>query len=224
MLYLVIIGLLLLIALIALWLSPLSRRIQHVRHQEAFLPAQLQSALPIISTALDARFQLLIRPDPRLFHGHPMGGGPSPDCLVLEVESGRPLGMIIVETEPDDQDRLARLGLPMIRFWPGSDPAPLQQTVEMWLNSRDAGAGEARVIEEPDEADLPEPTLEPKPTPPVQDPHAAAKPTRTCPKCGKGMQRKKVVKGRHAGRRFWVCTDYPDCQTAVPITDEPESV
>lgn len=42
-----------------------------------------------------------------------------------------------------------------------------------------------------------------------------------CPKCGKKMV-EKIAKGgpQVAGKRFWVCPDYPQCKTAFPVEKE----
>jgi len=37
----------------------------------------------------------------------------------------------------------------------------------------------------------------------------------SCPKCGRGMTRRKAVKGKQAGRQFWVCDGFPDCRGVV---------
>jgi hypothetical protein len=38
-----------------------------------------------------------------------------------------------------------------------------------------------------------------------------------CPKCGSRMQKKFARKGRHAGMRFYGCSEYPACNGLVPI-------
>lgn len=35
---------------------------------------------------------------------------------------------------------------------------------------------------------------------------------RSCPKCGTEMFMRKAVKGKNAGRMFWVCKNFPDCK------------
>ena len=35
---------------------------------------------------------------------------------------------------------------------------------------------------------------------------------RSCPKCGTEMSMRKAVKGKNAGRTFWVCKNFPDCK------------
>jgi len=38
-----------------------------------------------------------------------------------------------------------------------------------------------------------------------------------CPRCGKPMRQRTARKGRYAGKRFWGCTAYPDCNGTHPI-------
>ncbi|MBF0587601.1 MAG: topoisomerase DNA-binding C4 zinc finger domain-containing protein [Magnetococcales bacterium] len=52
-------------------------------------------------------------------------------------------------------------------------------------------------------------------SPPVEQRHASEEESHTCPTCGQPMARKRVRKGRHAGRVFWTCRDYPICKTLV---------
>lgn len=41
--------------------------------------------------------------------------------------------------------------------------------------------------------------------------------TRHCPRCGKEMSMRKAVKGRNAGRSFWVCKEFPSCRGITRI-------
>jgi ribosomal protein L37AE/L43A len=41
-----------------------------------------------------------------------------------------------------------------------------------------------------------------------------------CPDCGAKMVVRRVSKGPHAGRAFWVCVKYPQCKSIVPIRSE----
>lgn len=38
-----------------------------------------------------------------------------------------------------------------------------------------------------------------------------------CSKCGISMVARKAAKGKHAGKRFWACSNYPQCKVIVPI-------
>ena len=38
-----------------------------------------------------------------------------------------------------------------------------------------------------------------------------------CPRCGKEMSMGKAVKGRNAGKSFWVCKEFPSCQGITRI-------
>ncbi len=38
-----------------------------------------------------------------------------------------------------------------------------------------------------------------------------------CPVCGQTMSIRKAVKGKRAGRIFWVCTDFPSCRGVVKV-------
>jgi four helix bundle protein len=38
----------------------------------------------------------------------------------------------------------------------------------------------------------------------------------TCPKCGKPMALRTAQKGKNAGKQFWGCTAYPDCNGTHP--------
>jgi ssDNA-binding Zn-finger/Zn-ribbon topoisomerase 1 len=35
--------------------------------------------------------------------------------------------------------------------------------------------------------------------------------SRSCPKCSREMMMRKAVKGKNAGKSFWVCTEFPSC-------------
>lgn len=41
--------------------------------------------------------------------------------------------------------------------------------------------------------------------------------SRNCPKCGKEMLMRKAVKGRNAGKSFWVCKEFPSCKGIMRI-------
>ena len=45
----------------------------------------------------------------------------------------------------------------------------------------------------------------------VRDAQVAAEGAPVCPKCGKPMRKVVARKGRNAGRPFWSCIGYPDC-------------
>ncbi|MBD3648555.1 MAG: DUF2726 domain-containing protein [Pseudomonadales bacterium] len=40
---------------------------------------------------------------------------------------------------------------------------------------------------------------------------------RHCPKCGKEMMMRKAVRGRNAGKSFWVCREFPSCRGIMRI-------
>ena len=40
---------------------------------------------------------------------------------------------------------------------------------------------------------------------------------RHCPRCGKAMMMRKAVKGRNAGKTFWVCREFPSCKGITRI-------
>lgn len=40
---------------------------------------------------------------------------------------------------------------------------------------------------------------------------------RNCAKCGKEMLKRKAVKGKNTGKSFWVCTEFPGCNSVVRI-------
>ena len=40
-----------------------------------------------------------------------------------------------------------------------------------------------------------------------------------CPQCGSKMAVRTAKKGPNAGRRFYVCTRYPDCKGKVALSD-----
>ena len=42
-------------------------------------------------------------------------------------------------------------------------------------------------------------------------------PDQMCPKCGKSLKIRVAKRGDNVGRSFWVCPDYPQCQTAILI-------
>ena len=41
--------------------------------------------------------------------------------------------------------------------------------------------------------------------------------TRHCPRCGKELSMRKAVKGRNAGKSFWVCKKFPSCRGITRI-------
>ena len=38
-----------------------------------------------------------------------------------------------------------------------------------------------------------------------------------CPKCNVTMVQRKAAKGKHAGKRFWACSNYPKCRQIIGI-------
>jgi predicted nucleic-acid-binding Zn-ribbon protein len=40
---------------------------------------------------------------------------------------------------------------------------------------------------------------------------------RNCPKCGNEMMMRKAVKGKNAGKSFWVCREFPSCKGITRI-------
>jgi len=40
-----------------------------------------------------------------------------------------------------------------------------------------------------------------------------------CPKCGKPMTMRKAKTGKNAGKDFWGCTGYPECNGIIKVTD-----
>ena len=55
----------------------------------------------------------------------------------------------------------------------------------------------------------------PPPMPASQSPPTATAPM--CPKCHAAMVQRKAAKGKHAGKRFWACTNYPQCREIIGI-------
>ena len=47
--------------------------------------------------------------------------------------------------------------------------------------------------------------------------HAAAGDAPACPKCGKPMRERTAKRGVRAGKRFWSCTGYPECDGTRPL-------
>lgn len=39
----------------------------------------------------------------------------------------------------------------------------------------------------------------------------------SCPKCHAAMVKRKAAKGKHAGKRFWACANYPKCREIIGI-------
>jgi predicted RNA-binding Zn-ribbon protein involved in translation (DUF1610 family) len=52
---------------------------------------------------------------------------------------------------------------------------------------------------------------------PVLNPKVTTATACFCPKCGKTMIAKVAKGGSQAGKHFWVCPDYPECKTAIPV-------
>jgi hypothetical protein len=65
----------------------------------------------------------------------------------------------------------------------------------------------------------PEQTVEPiiARAAPVQPEIPKALEKRLCPKCSSEMTRRKAASGPQAGKLFWVCKNYKECRTAIPI-------
>lgn len=57
------------------------------------------------------------------------------------------------------------------------------------------------------------PPLPPLPTGPARS--STADPS--CPHCHSTMIQRKAGKGKHAGKRFWACTNYPQCREIIGI-------
>ncbi len=55
------------------------------------------------------------------------------------------------------------------------------------------------------------------PSAPLYNAAAAAPPEKACPACANRMIRRKASKGTHAGKFFWVCADWPNCRSVLPI-------
>lgn len=51
----------------------------------------------------------------------------------------------------------------------------------------------------------------------LQDVFADSPLTRSCPKCGNEMMMRKAVKGKNAGKTFWVCSEFPSCSGITRI-------
>lgn len=49
----------------------------------------------------------------------------------------------------------------------------------------------------------------------------AAEATKSCPSCGRDMVQRDAKRGDAAGKRFWVCSDFPTCRTAIELRPEP---
>ena len=49
---------------------------------------------------------------------------------------------------------------------------------------------------------------------------AQADAPRTCPKCSSPMVLRKAASGKHAGKRFWGCSRYPECKTLLPVKED----
>lgn len=47
--------------------------------------------------------------------------------------------------------------------------------------------------------------------------HSAAGSAPACPKCGKPMRERTAKRGVRAGKRFWSCTAYPECDGTRPL-------
>ncbi len=58
-------------------------------------------------------------------------------------------------------------------------------------------------------------SFDPPPLPADQSsPKATAPP---CPKCNTAMVKRKAAKGKHAGKRFWACSNYPQYRKVIGI-------
>lgn len=44
---------------------------------------------------------------------------------------------------------------------------------------------------------------------------ATTEPGKSCPRCGKDMSKRKATQGKNAGKRFWVCPDFPGCNSVL---------
>ena len=41
---------------------------------------------------------------------------------------------------------------------------------------------------------------------------------KSCPRCDKDMVRRKAVRGKNTGKSFWVCPDFPSCNSVLSIS------
>ena len=51
----------------------------------------------------------------------------------------------------------------------------------------------------------------------LQDIFAESDLARSCPRCGREMMMRKAIKGKNAGKKFWVCTEFPSCKGITRI-------
>lgn len=51
----------------------------------------------------------------------------------------------------------------------------------------------------------------------LQDIFAESDLARSCPRCGREMMMREAVKGKNAGKKFWVCTEFPSCKGITRI-------
>ncbi|MEG3638801.1 topoisomerase DNA-binding C4 zinc finger domain-containing protein [Magnetococcus sp. PR-3] len=210
--YFIIFVLLLLGAIILfLWLSARQQTADVVQQGGFFLPSEVTEGADELSELLGDAFQLLIRPDPAILFG--LTSGVSPDYLIMDRQHGRPLGLIVLNKDSARVKQLLQTGLP-VKVWNDRvDSEAVREAALAWQKGMNQAHVEPVMPESPlPRTPLPEPQEELPPLPPQPKPAS-----RTCDKCGSTMQRKKVVKGQHAGKRFWVCGNYPECRTLIPI-------
>jgi len=53
--------------------------------------------------------------------------------------------------------------------------------------------------------------------PPPLSPSSSPPSAPACPKCHTAMVHRKAAQGKHAGKRFWACTNYPKCREITGI-------
>ncbi|ABK45934.1 DNA topoisomerase, type IA, Zn finger domain protein [Magnetococcus marinus MC-1] len=181
-----------------------------------FLPPAVVAGAQELEEVLGPDFALLIRPDPAMLAGRVNDA--TPDYVILDRQDQRPLGMVLLQGDKARIQRLMSHGLPLQVWDERIDSEMVHDAVLAWQQHK---AGPLHKEPHLPAAEIPytpalgpEQALPPMPPPPstrqVDSPH--------CDKCGAQMQRKKVVKGQHAGKRFWVCSNYPECRTMVPVS------
>lgn len=50
------------------------------------------------------------------------------------------------------------------------------------------------------------------------DPILVSRESKTCPKCGQNMNLRRAVKGKHQGKMYWVCAQFPGCRAVIQLT------
>ncbi len=201
-------------------MAPLEKRDRLLTDSEAALTAQFQQHYRTLS------FFPKVAASTLFMHSEPtLANRGVVDLLVCRREDLTPLcGLFFARALSDEEERrlralLAAADLPLLRISPSPTVGLEEAQAQMpELFSKPEAVSEPAVTESPAErAPVAKASDAAMGSGRVSDDASASEVKgRLCPKCGKRMGKRRVRKGKHAGRLFWACGDYPACRTLIP--------